>query len=100
MKIINLEELSSESADTVTEVLDTITRQSQQVQVKRNGELLYDISRADLVPDNEPCVPQPGEKPSEVAERIFADGPLLDEKYQDISFEEFCREAWGGRGVR
>ena len=100
MKTLNLEDLSPESAEMVAEVLDTITRKDQNVQVRKNGQLLYDISKREPVPDNEPYVPQAGEKPSDVAERIFADGPLLDEKYQDMSFEDFRREAWGGRGVR
>lgn len=84
--------------------MDTITGKDQNVQVRKNGQLLYDVSKANRptepVPDNEPYIPQLGEKPSDVAERIFTDGPLLDEKYQDMSFEEFRKEAWGGRGVR
>lgn len=100
MKILNLEDLSAESAEMVSEVLDTITEKDQSVQIKKHGQLLYDVSKSEPRPDNEPYVPQPGEQPSDVAERIFADGPLLEQKYQDMSFEEFRREAWGGRGVR
>lgn len=60
-------------------------------------KILNDVSKSEPRPDNEPYVPQPGERPSDVAERIFADGPLLEEKYQDMSLEGFRREAWGGR---
>ena len=100
MKELNLEELSPESAERVTEVLNTIIGEDQSVRVKREGKLLYDVSKGDILPDNEPYVSRPDEKPSEVARRIFADGPLMDEKYQDMPLEKFRQKAWGGRGVR
>ena len=117
MKTLELSDLPKEEARTVIKVLNTVIGQDDSVQVRKNGKLLYDITKnqqsaqsgsdtssVDFVQqpvlDNEQYVPQPGEKPSDVLERIFADGPLLDERYQEMSFEEFRLQAWGGRGVR
>ena len=44
--------------------------------------------------------PQAGEKPSDVLTRIFAEGPLLDEQFNDMNDEELRKQAWGSRGVR
>ncbi len=104
MRTLELDELSKEEALAVVKVLDTIIGQDDNVQIKQNGNLLYNVAKnrqiASPSPDNEQYVPQSDESPSDVLEQIFAGGPLLDERFQDMSFEEFRREAWGGRGVR
>ncbi|MGB3849331.1 MAG: hypothetical protein WA958_05140 [Tunicatimonas sp.] len=104
MRTLELDDLSKEEALAVVKVLDTIVGQDDNVQIKQNGNLLYNVAKnrqtALPSPDNEQYVPQPNERPSDVLERIFAEGSLLDERYQKMSFEEFRREAWGERGVR
>ena len=104
MRTLELDDLSKEEALAVVKVLDTIVGQDDNAQIKQNGNLLYNVAKNRQItspsPDNEQYVPQSDEKPSDVLEQIFAEGPLLDERFQDMSFEDFRREAWGERGVR
>ena len=114
MKTLNLDQLSEEASESVTAVLGIITNTDETVLVEKGGKAIYSVAKV-IHPSNETLpgelseeeealtqkyAPRPGEDVGDVIERILEDGPIFDEKYQNMSFEEFRREAWGGRGVR
>ena len=113
MKTLNLEDLSPESAEAVVEVLGIITERDQNVQVKIDGKIVYSVIKEDpaseegILDDStdeekaltQKYAPHAGENVSDVIRRILEDGPILDEKFDNMTFNEFRREAWGRRGV-
>ena len=112
MKTLNLEDLSPESAEAVVEVLGIITGKDQNVQIKIDGKTVYSVIKEEQVSedalndiaDEEEALarkyaPRPGESVSSVIQRILEDGPILDEKFDNMTFKKFRQEAWGRRGV-